>query len=71
MPNATTRRSLDDGDTRVVHRTITLPVRNIKTDRPRDGPLNFLAQVSHISWWRNVAAQLSEHTLIGSLFPVD
>jgi hypothetical protein len=26
---------LDDGETRVVRRTTTLPVRNIKADRPR------------------------------------
>jgi len=26
---------LDDGETRVLRRTTTLPVRNIKADRPR------------------------------------
>jgi hypothetical protein len=29
---------LDDGETRVVRRTTTLPVRNIKADRPRTVP---------------------------------
>ena len=28
---------VDDGETRVVRRTTTLPVRNIKADRPRPG----------------------------------
>lgn len=29
---------LDDGETRVVRRTTTLPVRNINADRPRTVP---------------------------------
>ena len=32
---------VDDGETRVIRRTTTLPVRNIKADRPRpDTPLS-------------------------------
>jgi len=30
---------LDDGETRVVRRTTTTPVTNIKSTRPRSGPL--------------------------------
>ena len=67
MPNVTTHKSLDDGETRVVRRTITLPVRNIKTGLAMRRSTQFLAQVSHISWRRNVAAQLSEHNVADRL----
>jgi hypothetical protein len=51
---------LDDGETRVVRRTTTLPVHQ---SRPAtDGPLHFLARMSHIRWRRIVAHHLSDHT---------
>ena len=52
---------LDDGGTRVVRRTTTVAVRNIKADRPRAVPFSFLAQVSNIWWWTNVAHHLTDN----------
>ena len=51
-----------DGDTRVIRRTTTEPVRSIKGQSGR-GPLpQFLDHVSHIRWQNRVAHQSSDHT---------
>jgi hypothetical protein len=39
---------LDDGETRVIRRTTSTPVVNIKSNRPRTATLRFLDQVSRI-----------------------
>ena len=52
---------LDDGETRVIRRTTTVPVRNIKASRPRTATSVFLDLMSHISWRRRVAHHLADH----------
>ena len=43
VSNTTLAIELDDAETRVVRRTTTKPVRNIKAEPAVDGPLSFLA----------------------------
>jgi hypothetical protein len=52
-----------DGDTRVIRRTTTQPVRSIKGQRPADRYLSFLDHMSHISCRICVAHQSSDHTV--------
>jgi hypothetical protein len=50
---------VDDPETRMVHRTTTTPVRNIKADRPRTVPLSFLGSVSTITRHESVQPHLA------------
>jgi hypothetical protein len=52
----------DDGDVRIIRRTITQPVRSVKGRAAADRYLNFLDHVSHISWRTCVADRLSDRT---------
>jgi hypothetical protein len=49
------------GDTQVIRRTTTQPVRSIKGQRAADRYSHFLDHVSHINWRNRVAHQLSDH----------
>ena len=51
-----------DGDTQVIRRTTTQPVRSIKGQRPRTARSHFLDHVPHINWQTCVAHLLSDHT---------
>jgi hypothetical protein len=54
---------LDDAETRVMRRTTTKPVRNIKADRPWTVPSVFLGSTSTISWHENVKRHLAQDKL--------
>jgi hypothetical protein len=54
-----------DGDTPVIRRTTTRPVRNIKGQRPAYRYSTFLGHVSHINWQNRVAHLLSDHNAPG------
>ena len=51
---------LDDQETRVVRRTTSTPVTNIKSNRPRPVPL--FHPVSNITWHETVTDHLSQDT---------
>ena len=50
-----------DGDTQVIRRTTTQPVRSIKGQRPAERYSHFLDHVSHINWQTCVARRSSDH----------
>ena len=45
----------DDGDTKIITRTTTQPVRSIKRPAAADRNLSFLDHLSHIRWRKPVA----------------